>query len=101
MSVIDAIEKMREEFKLVEQEVSLSSGQDFGHDRWLYDFDERQRNLIVCCITYAEATPAAGLPGHNLMLIISKMTELLSKYSRELSTLRDGVNAKPRQDIRD
>lgn len=42
-------------------------------------FDERQRALIHNCQTYAQDNPA-GVPGHNLMLIIAKMSTLLTKY---------------------
>lgn len=45
---------------------------------WLDNFDERQRRLIQNCIGYTIHDPA-GLPGHNLMVIIAKMVALLSK----------------------
>lgn len=39
-------------------------------------FDERERRLIANCVTYGRNDPA-GLPGHNLMMIVSKMVNLL------------------------
>lgn len=39
-------------------------------------FDERERRLIANCRGYGRNDPA-GLPGHNLMLIIAKMAEIL------------------------
>jgi uncharacterized protein YeeX (DUF496 family) len=45
-------------------------------DSWRRFFDERQRRLIINCSNYAVSDPA-GLPGHQLMLIVSKMTDLL------------------------
>jgi len=39
-------------------------------------FDEREEKLINNCITYAKNNPA-GLPGHNLMLIIAKQDEII------------------------
>lgn len=33
-------------------------------------FDKRQLRLILNCIDYADSDPA-GLPGHNLMVIVS------------------------------
>lgn len=38
--------------------------------------DERQRRLIANCRDYALNDPA-GVPGHNLMLIIAQMAEML------------------------
>ncbi len=35
-------------------------------------FTERERNLISNCVVYASNDPA-GLPGHNLMIIIEKL----------------------------
>lgn len=43
---------------------------------WLTYFDERQRRLIQNCRDYAEKDPA-GVPGHNLMIIIGRMADLL------------------------
>ena len=45
---------------------------------WWWHLDERQRQLVDNCITYASHEPA-GLPGHNLMLIVAKMAELLNR----------------------
>jgi hypothetical protein len=45
---------------------------------WLSEFDERQRQLIANCKLYAQNDPA-GLPGHNLMVIIAKMAQLLDE----------------------
>lgn len=39
-------------------------------------FDERERRLIANCRDYGRNDPA-GLPGHNLMLIVAKMAEIL------------------------
>lgn len=47
---------------------------------WLQSFDERERRLIKNCINHAEDDPA-GLPGHNLILIIAKMATLLDDAS--------------------
>jgi hypothetical protein len=43
---------------------------------WTQRFDERELRLIDNCRVYGENDPA-GLPGHNLMIIIAKMAELL------------------------
>jgi hypothetical protein len=47
------------------------------HQQWLEEFEVRERGLILNCINYATQNPS-GLPGHNLMLIIAKMAEMLS-----------------------
>ena len=52
---------------------------DQKSSRWLNRFDERQRRLIANARQYADADPA-GLPGHQLMLIISKLSDLLDAY---------------------
>jgi hypothetical protein len=41
-------------------------------------FDEREEKLIKNCVTYAENNPA-GLPGHNLMLIIAKQDAIIKQ----------------------
>jgi len=41
-------------------------------------FTERDRRMIDNCKTYAAHDPA-GLPGHNLMLIVAKLDELIIK----------------------
>ena len=40
-------------------------------------FNERELRLIANCRAYAKNDPA-GLPGHNLMIIIKKMARLLN-----------------------
>jgi hypothetical protein len=47
-----------------------------GKRHWGEHFDERQWRLIGNCRLYAECDPA-GLPGHQLMLIVAKMADLL------------------------
>ena len=42
--------------------------------RWMLGFTERELNLIANFRTYVNDEPA-GLPGHNLMLIIAKLSE--------------------------
>jgi hypothetical protein len=43
---------------------------------WKKLFDDRQNRLIDNCVEYADGDPA-GLPGHQLMLIIAKMADIL------------------------
>ena len=45
---------------------------------WKDTFTDREKLLIENCITYTENDPA-GLPGHNLMLIIYRMSKLLDQ----------------------
>lgn len=47
-------------------------------NRWQATLDDRQNALIRDCQRYASGD-AAGLPGHNLMIIISKMAQLLDQ----------------------
>lgn len=56
---------------------------ELGEERpyhWLDEFDERQKRLIYNSIDYARKDPA-GLPGHNLMVIINTMATILDAYS--------------------
>ena len=46
--------------------------------QWKEIFTDRERQLIENCATYAENDPA-GLPGHNLMLIVYRMSKLLDQ----------------------
>lgn len=41
---------------------------------YVRDFDKRELRLIKNCCDYAKGDPA-GLPGHNLMIIISKLVD--------------------------
>lgn len=45
-------------------------------EKWPAHFDERQMGLIHSCRQYV-TDGAPGLPGHQLMLIVSKMAALL------------------------
>ena len=46
---------------------------------WYSEFDERQLRLVANCRNYAKNDPA-GVPGHNLMILIAKMAKLLDEY---------------------
>ena len=45
---------------------------------WPRDFDERELNEIRFCRVYKEQF-AHGTPGHNPMMIIAKLTDLLEQ----------------------
>jgi hypothetical protein len=49
---------------------------------WLDTFTEREQGLIRNACAYADGRPA-GLPGHNLMIIIGKMRDLLVEAKEE------------------
>lgn len=48
-------------------------------------FDEREAALIKNAVDYAKSDNPAGLPGHNLMLIISKLIDMLGLEPEEFS----------------
>lgn len=57
----------------------LAAAQDTisGSRNWLDDFfNKRERCLIANCIHYAHNDPG-GLPGHMLMLLVSKMAAII------------------------
>lgn len=62
--------------KTRQQRTALDEPNDMSH--WLACFDERQRRLIANCQTYAGGDPA-GLPGHQLMLIVAEMFDMLER----------------------
>lgn len=49
---------------------------------WQDNFDERERRLISNCVDYATSDPA-GLPAHNIMIIVAKMVKLLNQQAGE------------------
>lgn len=51
-------------------------------------FSERELQLILNCDSYARGKPA-GLPGHNLMLIISSLINLLGTNQTEIRSARN------------
>lgn len=54
-----------------------------GNTHWGTHFEEREWRLITNCRVYADNDPA-GLPGHNLMLIVSKMADLLDSSEKNV-----------------
>lgn len=48
---------------------------------WLTKFNEREQRLISNCVNHAKDDPA-GLPGHNLILIVAKMAEALDEFEQ-------------------
>lgn len=57
--------------------------------KWLEALDERDRRLVQNCTAYANGNPA-GLPGHQLMLIINTMAQLLDNAEVFLGVLWEG-----------
>lgn len=53
------------------------------HPDWLSHFDDRAQRLIRNCRQYAASDPA-GVPGHQLMLIIAQMADMLSEAEDRL-----------------
>jgi hypothetical protein len=49
---------------------------------WTSHFDDRERRLINNCVDYATSDPA-GLPAHNIMIIVAKMVKLLNQQAGE------------------
>jgi len=63
------LQKIAQEFEKARQEMFQIG--------WLRFFDRRQRRLIGNCCDYARSDPA-GMPGHNLALIVAKMSDMLN-----------------------
>lgn len=47
--------------------------------RWIKRLDKRQQRLIENARVYARNDPPGG-PGHNLMLIIARMADMLDEH---------------------
>ena len=75
--LLQAAQKEREKENLnqVARKIELAKAQKIALG-WRGIFDERQRRLIKNCCAYADNDPA-GLPGHQLMLIIAEMASIL------------------------
>jgi len=65
----------KEEMRQVASKIELAEAERIALG-WRSIFDKRQRRLIDNCCVYADNDPA-GIPGHQLMLIIAEMTSLL------------------------
>lgn len=48
---------------------------------YMKNLDERQRRLIKNCVNYRDGDPA-GLPGHNLMIIIAEMHDAIVQQEK-------------------
>lgn len=46
-------------------------------------FDPREKRLIANCIAYVNNDPA-GIPGHNILLIVAKLAKLLANATPEM-----------------
>lgn len=58
---------------------------------WKEEFSDRDKRLISNCIAYAHGDPA-GVPGHNLMLIIAKMASVLEQQGIEVQRLEEQLD---------
>lgn len=52
------------------------------HEAWWAELDERQRQEVRMALEY-EGRFNHGTDGHNRLLLIAKLTQLLDKVSRE------------------
>lgn len=52
------------------------------HEAWWAELDERQRQEVRMALEY-ERRFNHGTDGHNRLLLIAKLTQLLDKVSRE------------------
>ena len=81
-------ELIKEQTALDQMQEHITSIVDFDGNRTDYKSEklpsdrlvvtEREFNLIGNCIMYASSDPA-GLPGHNLMILVAKLAEHLDK----------------------
>lgn len=69
-----------------------------GYRAWVAaSFNERERGLIANCMAYADDDPA-GLPGHNLMLLVSKLAVELGISQLELKAIGPGDHSDEEDD---
>lgn len=87
--IIETIEANNtEEIKAIMPTVNINDGLPTQHKS---RFTDRENDLIKNCLTYSRGTPA-GLPGHNLMVIITKMADLIVDLDYNASLPRDTSN---------
>jgi hypothetical protein len=53
-------------------------------ETWLERFNRREQLQIAACRSYAASFPAAGLPGHDLMVIVASLSVQLDEAQRLL-----------------
>jgi hypothetical protein len=51
-------------------------------NNWLDRYNDRERLQIAACRSYAAHFSSAGLPGHNLMLLIASLVTQLERANR-------------------
>ncbi len=56
---------------------------------WKENFDARQKTTINAALNYDSQFSAAGLPGHNLIIIISQLAHILDQYEKTIQVLAD------------
>lgn len=78
------IQEAKEMEKMQEEERVAAEYEAFV----LEHFSERELRLIENCRNYADNDPA-GLPGHNLMIIVAKLADMVGIVSEE-GVLRGG-----------
>lgn len=44
---------------------------------WIIHLDEREKKLLKACEDYANNHAESGLPGHSLMMLVSKLASIL------------------------
>lgn len=52
---------------------------EFKKQKWFSRFDERQQKEIVWAFLYAGGSFGHGTVGHNQLMIIAKMADMLNK----------------------
>ncbi|MBE2197522.1 MAG: hypothetical protein IAE79_02855 [Anaerolinea sp.] len=62
-------------------------------NNWMSAFDERSQRLICNCQVYAANDPA-GLPGHQLMLVVAHMANMLTIAETTIEVLACESEAK-------
>lgn len=56
---------------------------------WSGRFTERELRLIANCEAYTKGDPA-GLPGHNLMIVVAKLSQLLDDMTSVINRAKTG-----------
>lgn len=74
------LDRMRAELELGAARVAwLSDPSGAGYPQWRVVLDERERNLLAAAESYARNYSTAGLPGHNLLMLVAKLAKQLDR----------------------
>lgn len=79
----DELERMRLELELRAANLAYLADPSTGsYPQWRVSLDGRERALVAAAESYARCHKDAGLPGHNLLMLVAKLSGKLDEAGR-------------------